>query len=273
MKSLLENTVAEKKEEALIGKGEPLGTTESPEGGVCPARLTVYDSLGVCPRVVELAADNWAEFVNLLSTKTYRFSQEKGGAIPFTVIKEVVENLIHAYFNEVVITIFEDGNTIRIADQGPGISDKEKAFLPGFSTASAAMKKVIRGVGSGLPLAKEAFSLVGGAILLEDNLRGGTVVTLKVPPKTEGAPKEQPSGGQRLSLSLTSRQKRVMALVVELGSVGPSGIAEELKISLSSAYRDLLHLEKAGLVKADAQGKRSLTTEGTNCLDAVLTQP
>lgn len=273
VKSLLGEAVADKKEEVLIGKRELLGAAEGPRDGICPARLTIYDSLGVCPRVVELTAESWGEFVNLLSVKTYQFSQEKGGAVPFTVIKEVVENLVHARFNEVIIAIFEDGNTIRIADQGPGINDKEKAFLPGFSTASAAMKKVIRGVGSGLPLAKEALSLVGGAILLEDNLRGGTVVTLKVPPKIEETPTKQPSGERELSVSLTGRQKRVVALVVELGLVGPSRVAEELKISPSSAYRDLLSLEKAGLVQTDAQGKRSLTAEGTDCLDAVLTQP
>ena len=130
------------------------------------ARIAVYDNPSSTPRVVELSREDYQEFINVLSTKTYRLSQEKGGGVPFTIIKELIENLIHAHFKEVVITILNNGNTIKISDQGPGIKDKKKAFKPGFSTADQEMKRVIKGVGSGLPIVKELLTLTGGSILI-----------------------------------------------------------------------------------------------------------
>ena len=55
----------------------------------------------------------------------------------------------------------DGGNRIIISDQGPGINDKDKAFLPGFSSASKSMKKYIRGVGSGLPIVRETIDFSG----------------------------------------------------------------------------------------------------------------
>ena len=40
---------------------------------------------------------------------------------------------------------------------------------------------MVRGVGSGLPVAASAMEATGGTFELTDNLRGGTVVTLSVP--------------------------------------------------------------------------------------------
>jgi anti-sigma regulatory factor (Ser/Thr protein kinase) len=239
-------------------------------------RLAVYDSLTSIPRVTDLSANDYEELINLLATKTYQFSQEKGGRVPFTVIKEVVENLVHAYFKEAVITVLDNGNTIRISDQGPGIQNKEKAFLPGFSTAAAAMKKVIKGVGSGLPIVKETLLYSGGKIIVEDNLNQGTVITLSVP---KDIPQEQPQERQEEQkeppvssshFSLNKRQKGTLFLITELGRAGPSKIATELDVSLSTAYRDLIYLEKLNLIKSDEQGKRSLTTEGIQRLDKIL---
>ncbi len=45
----------------------------------------------------------------------------------------------------------DKGNTIRFADQGPGIAHKDLVQEPGFSSATEPMKRYIRGVGSGLP--------------------------------------------------------------------------------------------------------------------------
>ncbi|MEW6188989.1 MAG: ATP-binding protein [Actinomycetota bacterium] len=241
-------------------------------GEVPFVRIAIYDSLTSTPRVIDLSSQDQEEFINSLATKTYRFSQEKGGDVPFTVIKEVIENLIHAYFKEAVISILDNGNTIRISDQGPGIKDKEKAFEPGFSTANREMKGLIKGVGSGLPIVKEALAHLGGIVTLEDNLERGTVVTLRVPhrresPKEEAATVPQPDFPQ---FTLNKRQKKVLFLVTELGAVGPSRVASELEVSLSTAYRDLKYLEEAKLIKADDQGKRSLTSDGIRHLDLIL---
>jgi hypothetical protein len=100
---------------------------------------------------------------------------------PFTVINELIENLIHAFFCDVVITILDGGRVVRISDHGPGVDDKDRAFLPGFTTATADQRRFIRGVGSGLPIARESLGFLRGAITVEDNLGGGAVVTIKMP--------------------------------------------------------------------------------------------
>ena len=233
-------------------------------------RLAIYDSATAAPRVVDLAADGRSELINLLTTKTYQFAHEKGGAIPFTVIREIIENLLHADFREVIITVLDNGNTIRVSDQGPGIADKEKALLPGFSTADFEMKGFIKGVGSGLPVASESLSFLGGHLSVAGNLNCGTVITLRVDSKTPSSPEESAAALSSYSLSLTNRQKRVLSLIVELGAAGPSLIASEIDISLSTAYRDLMCLEERGLLKSDETGKRSLTSEGVKYLDVIF---
>ena len=233
------------------------------------ARLAVYDSLMTAPRVIDLNSDDLEEFINLLATKTYQSSKEVGGNVPYTVLREVVENLIHAYFKEVVISILDNGNTVRISDQGPGIKNKDKVFEPGFSTATTSMKTIIKGVGSGLPIAREAIAFLGGALTIEDNLDKGTVITLSVPSNTSKK-SDRPTEFAASDIDLNKRQKQVLVLAMELGSVGPSKIAAELGISLSTAYRDLIYLEEKSLISSDEQGKRVLTSLGIEYLDEIL---
>lgn len=245
------------------------GLEERYNRGASLVRLAIYDSPAAAPRVVDLSAEDRSDLINLLTTKTYQFAHEKGGSIPFTVIREIVENLLHADFREVVITIQDDGNTIKISDQGPGIPEKEKALVPGFSTADFQIKKFIKGVGSGLPVAKESLSFLGGHLGIDDNLNHGTVVTMTVSSGTQ-PPVPESSASPSYSVSLTNRQKRVLSLIVELGAAGPSLIASEIDMSLSTAYRDLMYLEEKGLLKSDEAGKRSLTSEGVKYLDVIF---
>src|SRR5713226_8305822 len=86
-------------------------------------RLAVYDSPLAAPRVVSLHGQEFHEFVGDLAARTYTFARERGGRIPFIVIREIIENLIHAFFQGAVISILNDGNTIRISDHGPGIAN------------------------------------------------------------------------------------------------------------------------------------------------------
>ncbi|MDO8886381.1 ATP-binding protein [Candidatus Oleimmundimicrobium sp.] len=279
------------KEKSDSGDGNPKGKDRGPENNLLSqetrkklikgegARIAVYDTPSSAPRVIELSHDDYQEFINILSTKTYQFSQEKGGGVPFTIIKELIENLIHAHFKEVIITILDNGNTIKISDQGPGIKDKEKAFEPGFSTANQEMKKIIKGVGSGLPITKEILKITGGSIKIEDNLNTGSVVTIKLPSTPSLATKSMPADTPKAKTSkesdsskfnLSNRQKKVLFLVTEVGPVGPSKIAKELNLGLSTAYRDLSFLEELGLVKANEQGKRGLTQKGIRYLEIFL---
>jgi hypothetical protein len=231
------------------------------------ARIAVYDGLIAAPRVEELLADDLGTAIEQLASRTYNLARERGGSIPYTIIREVSENLIHAGFQEVVVTILDDGATIRFADQGPGIPDKEKVFLPGFSTATREMKRVIRGVGSGLPIVRETLAFAGGTIEIDDNLKNGTVVTLRsAPPFGEGQGPE----AEVEAPHLTDRQKHALSIILEQGFVGPSALSRELDVGLATAHRELAFLEESRLIVADHTGKRTLTEYGITCLERVF---
>ena len=211
-------------------------------------------------------ADAVSLLIESLISRAHTFAREQGGTIPAAVLRELIENLVHASFAGVVITILDKGNTIRISDQGPGIPDKEAALRPGFTSADAAAKLYIRGVGSGFPLVREALAALGGTLDIEDNLGRGTVTTARVPPPVETflAPAPTPA------YNLPERQLKVLLLTVELAPVGPTRIAEELGVSTSTAYRDLVSLEQAGFVVCRPSGHRSATDAGLAYLDTVL---
>lgn len=143
-------------------------------------RIAIYDNMKSIPRIIDFSYGSIRGFLDEVPQKTYHFSHELGGKIPYTIIKEVVENLIHADFNEVIITIMQNGNHIVVSDQGPGIIEKEKALLPGYTSATKSMKKYIRGVGSGLPIVKETIVFSGGSVDIADNIQKGTVVSLRI---------------------------------------------------------------------------------------------
>lgn len=150
------------------------------------ARIALYDDLRSAPRVTEIHPAPTAEFIESLASKIYEQAKSAGGTIPYTVIREVSENFIHARFAEATVSILDNGNTIRFADQGPGIPYKDQAQIPGFTSAIEPMKHYIRGVGSGLPIVKEYLDFSHGTITIEDNLGTGAVVTISL--QAGGAP-------------------------------------------------------------------------------------
>lgn len=228
-----------------------------------------------------------SDYIHALAGRVYELARQRGGPIPYTVVREVAENLVHAGFAEPVVSVLDDGHTIRFTDQGPGIPDKDRALEPGFTTATSDMKAFIRGVGSGLPIVNEFLSLSGGSLSIEDNLARGSVITLRArSPRLAAVERDMPAPAgpirqhreeiRELSLldaeepegdgvRLTTRQKQVLALVLEEGSAGPSIVSRELGVGLSTAYRDLASLEDLGLIQADG-GKRTLTTQGLHFL-------
>lgn len=255
------------------------GTTHGPEQS---ARIAIYDAPAAAPRTEEVTFSTEAEFVEQIAARVFAHSREAGGGVPYTVIREVAENFIHADFREPVVSILDSGQTIRFADQGPGISDKQRALLPGFTTATYRMKRIIRGVGSGLPIVKDFLGFSGGSLEIDDNLGYGTVVTVRASrptpaPSGDEAPggtleEEDPPSPFAGSPPLTTRQKQVLSLVLELGEVGPTIVSKELSVALSTAYRDLAYLEHSGLIESDASGKRVLTSEGSSYLDSLFAQ-
>ena len=146
-----------------------------------PARIAVFDDPAAAPRVVVVQPKDIRTYLEEVTATVTRLAKEQGGRISFTVIREVVENLVHAYFIEPTISILDGGNTIRFSDQGPGISEKSRALEYGTTSATEEMKRYIRGVGSGLPYAQQYMEDHGGSLTIEDNIHSGTIVTISLP--------------------------------------------------------------------------------------------
>ena len=161
-----------------------------------PARIAVYDDAGAAPRVVVIEPGEVRSYLEEITSTVSRLSKEQGGTIPFMVIREIVENFIHAYFQAPTITILDGGNTIRFSDQGPGIKEKRLALEFGTSSATEEMKRYIRGVGSGLPYVQQYMTDKGGSLEVEDNISGGTVVTISTRPKEDARAVSGASGDE-----------------------------------------------------------------------------
>lgn len=253
-----------------------------------PVRIAIYDNMRSIPRIIDLNFNDINNFINETSEKTYNLSHEIGGRIPYTIIKEIIENLIHADFKEVIITVLDSGNHIIVTDQGPGIEDKEKAFLPGYTSATSKMKEYIRGVGSGFPIIKETITFSGGSIDVKDNIKRGTVISLKLgltkkieevqgsgsepaaelPSDTVSEEKTQTDSLDKFNGKILSdRQKKILFVILELEEAGPSTIAKELGFSLSTSYRELIYLEKNKLLIPSSSGKRRLSKKGMKYLE------
>jgi len=238
---------------------------ENPLGPAAP-RIAIYDTLTSPPRVIAVEEKDLPALIASLAEKTYHYCREQGGQVPYSVIQELIENLLHAYFRDVVITILDNGQTIRISDHGPGVDDKERAFLPGFTTATAEQRYIIRGVGSGLPLARESLQFLRGILTVEDNLGGGAVFTIKMPSSPQPV---VPDPGAPV-VKLTNRQTKVLVLLMELGSAGPTQVGRELGFAPATAFRELAVLQEMGLIHSLDGGKRALREEGLRLLESIL---
>ena len=241
-------------------------------------KIAVYPKSGE-PEVSEVSAAS----PRAASEKFSRLIMEKvrdfGGRVPEEALRELIENLVHAEFRGVVVSVLEDGNVVRISDKGPGIEHKERAFEFGFSGATPEAVREIRGVGAGLGIARAAAEKAGGTVEVEDNIGGGTVATVSVGEAVEekevGKPPIRPILQRKYpdavpKMNISERQEKVLITVLECGEVGPSTVAEKLEISVSTAYRDLSVLEEHGLVAGDESGKRIITPLGRDLIENIV---
>ncbi len=232
------------------------------------ARIAFYDDFRSAPRITEIQPTTTAEYIENLASTIYTQAQQAGGGIPYTVIREVSENFIHAQFREIVVSIFDKGNTIRFSDQGPGIAEKGKAQMPGFSSAVEPMKRYIRGVGSGLPIVKEYLSFSHGRITIEDNLNTGAVITISINNEEPEPPKKVEK--KIVIPPLNDREKDALYLFYEKGALRLTDIKEGLDLSPSSAHRTLAKLEEYGLLDTAANKTRLLSELGSKVADALF---
>ena len=262
---------------SVLGMMHAQRTREELEGAGVNVRIAVYPRAGE-PEITEVAAANPGSGTPKFTRLVVQKAREAGGEVPEEAVREVIENLVHAGYRGVVISILEDGSVVRVSDKGPGIEDKERAMEFGFSGAAPEVLQDIRGVGAGLGIARAAAEKVGGTVTIEDNLGGGTVATISVSGErgAEGKPeparrppqRRYPDGVPRMNIS--ERQQKVLLTVLECGEVGPSTVADLLEISVSTAYRDLSVLEEHGLVMADDSGKRLISPLGRDLVETIV---
>lgn len=249
---------------------------ESEAAGIS-IRVAVYPENGE-PEVTEVSAGSpraaTEKFTRLVMEKV----REAGGNLPAVAVREVIENLVHADYRGVVVSILDGGNRLLVSDKGPGIDNKGRAMEFGFSGATPEALREIRGVGAGLGIARDAAASLGGTVTIEDNIGGGTVTTVSVPVgggrSSGGQDTETPAPRRHLDgvprMNISERQEKALITVLECGEVGPSTAAERLEVSVSTAYRDLSVLEEHGLVVCDVSGKRFVSPLGRDLVDAIV---
>jgi hypothetical protein len=213
------------------------------------ARVATWSSPALPPVVDELEGTDAAALVESVCDAVAERSP-----VPAPAVREVVENLVHAGFRDAVVTVLDGGRTVRVSDHGPGIADRGRALEPGYTTADDIDRTLILGVGGGLPFAAAAMAELGGLLEIDDNLGGGTIVTLRLPAEDGAAAPEA-------VCSVASRE--ILALLLEIDGAPPARLAEELGRSRAECGRELAHLEHRGLVRREAGGVRALTEAGT----------
>lgn len=175
-------------------------------------------------------------------------------SLPVLALREIVENLVHARFAGATVTVLDSGREVRVSDCGPGIADLDMALSAGFSTADDDARQVIRGVGSGLPLAASLLQAANGELQMQPNLRGGLVVSLRAPVEPV------PVGASALG----DIPRRLLVLLLEMGPVDVFTLAAEIDLPLSDCGRELVLLEHRGLVARGPDGRCSLADAGTS---------
>lgn len=256
------------------------------------ARIAVYDDKAAAPRVVLVEPKDVRSYLDEIAATVNQLAHEQGGKIPFMVMREIVENFIHARFVAPTISIMDNGNTIRFSDQGPGIKEKNRALEFGTSSATEEMKSFIRGVGFGLPYAQQYMVEKGGSLTLEDNISGGTIVTLStrrskdahiqtlptqeeaeelpvnqnqqlIPPTSQTI--SQQTSAQLPNLVLTNRAKLVLQYLSEHEWVGATELTSTYGLSTPTWSRELKSLVNIGIIGKSGQ-KYKLTTIGETLL-------
>lgn len=263
-------------------------------------RIAVYDDLLSSPRIIDIAPAPILDFIENIASTTYESVRSLGGSLPYTVIREIAENFIHADFKECTVSVLNNGNTVRFSDQGPGIEKKDLVLQPGISSATAEMKHFIRGVGSGFPLVREYLEHTNGYLSIDDNAVEGVVVTLTTLTKNEtqalqdhrsttasilasrNIPPRDPVDKrifssetgrvtkETFSLSelpaqvnyLKPREEQTLLLLYKEGMLGSGDLTEPLGISAPTATRLLQRLEQLGFVEVSSSKKRILSNEG-----------
>ena len=112
--------------------------------------------------------------VESVASVAYKLSRERGGAVPYTVIRELAENFVHARFDRALVLVSADGNGIGFLDKGKGLPGGIDPCKTGASTADELMKKYMRGVGAGFAIVRDWADSDGGCdFWYDENMKHG----------------------------------------------------------------------------------------------------
>ena len=250
-------------------------------------RIVLYESPNCSPYITIVSHHTpISSYIEEISQATHKISQMCDISFPYPIIKSLVENFTHADFCDPIISIFNKGASLRLSDQGKGISNKEACLQPGFTTAQVKHKNHISGVGSGLVNIKHFADMSGGTLLIQDNINRGTVITLCLQSSKDDNNSHSgntfsdsrkyfseedfiPAPAPPKHSSLSIRQQEVLVTIADCENAGPSKIARLLGISVSTAHRDLQFLESHDYLLSK-EGKRTITSEGIAYLEQYI---
>lgn len=258
----------------LVSQQEQVTSYQSPGEKTCLIALYIYKLEE--PTLVKIPFQGSInDYLSRINASVMSMLTKLNAPYSCEVVSEMVANFIHADFRQPSIIITDEGRTLIFSDKGCGFSaPNEEVIKLGFSSASIQQKKYIRGIGVGLTIVTSFIKDHQGTLSLEGNLNGGTVVTLSIPKEL---PKKTSGFSQATDITdsvednnipyyhLSQRQKLVLKLVGKAPGIGPSTVSDLLDIALSTAYRNLIHLETINLITA-RDGKRALTQLGCNYL-------
>ncbi len=251
-------------QEDMASRENAPSVTEDYSRVLRPARVAIYDDRLIAPRIITVEPTTTTEFIQNLAVCINEQARQMGGGISYTVILEVTENFIHAQFKEIVVSIFDNGNTIRFTDQGPGIEDISRAVKPGYTSAIEPMKSFIRGVGSGLPIVHDWVEMKNGHVTIDSNIGAGSAVTIslidKIPEKTDSSELSHEAA------QLNDKEKLVLAQFKNGPILSGTEVSKLAGMSPSSVNYQFKKLEAAGLLVSNAQRKREITQKGNDML-------
>ncbi|MCL2136182.1 MAG: ATP-binding protein [Coriobacteriia bacterium] len=267
------------------------------------ARIAIYDDMLSSPRIIDIEPAPLLRFIENIASETYDKARQLGGRLPYSTIREIAENFIHADFKECTVSVLDNGDTIRFSDRGPGIEKKLLVQQPGVTSASEQMRHYIKGVGSGFPLVREYLEINHGSLRIDDNAVEGVVITLSLVSSnstntvssTQSAQGREPASlfssssidtsqassreelpiypqqpVQPLANMVDPRTQAALEVIASLGAAGPTDLVVPLGISAATGTRLLDKLETAGLIEKASNRKRILSNNGLVYLQRLI---
>jgi hypothetical protein len=216
--------------------------------------------------LLDLTASSFSRFANDLTEILGKRLRDGGVEPPNQALREVVDNFIHAVPCTGSVVLDASFSNIYISDTGPGMASVDLALKPGYSTATSLQRSYIRGVGLGLHLAREELRSTGGDLYLDSTQGEGTYLRLALKGASPGSSEDD----SLCSFCLTERQNNILFLLSEGEPLGPSQVAEELGIGVSTAHRELVKMQGSGLIGLPNNGKRGLSEVGRSYLQSLL---